>query len=560
MSPTKSDLQGAQSTQSSCSSGPPSVVDEPLDQGATSAQSPLQTQSLGTPTNVPNRVNGPNSDEDPQVGSSLSPHPPETQPSGSAIPSPRSPILLTPVASTQETIRQFLQETAAQFPLTTSPPQPPHRETSSCAAPNSQESTIDNPLGPSPPAPKSKFCRPGAADFFHKEGRRTHGDALLARIHEQLLPLLEDQDSQSQDPTTSVLEPSPPPSTPEPCPQSIPAVERPPVPHGDTPITSSQGEAPPALENFREHWGSVFAFHLNWEDFCLKANEFATSGRELAASLMQVQSNRPRPVPRDPNRPSARRIPNGRQLNRFDPNDASLYRHSKKRAARQILTDDSPPFAGSVDEAAAYFTESYSHKPCDTNHLQNLLDTHVPTSDTATPSALPPTAKEVSIKLRSCANTSPGPDRIEYRHLKTLDPQGTILSSMFAHCIKHQDVPPLWKEARTILICKKGSTADVSNFRPIALMSCVYKLLMGVIAKRLTTWAIDANILSSEQKSARPTERCYEHTYILQSLIGDARRNQKNVFLAWLDLSNAFGSLPHAVLRTTLSTLAYKTL
>ena len=93
---------------------------------------------------------------------------------------------------------------------------------------------------------------------------------------------------------------------------------------------------------------------------------------------------------------------------------------------------------------------------------------------------------------------------------------------------------------------------DPTNFRPIALMSCI-EVLMGVLAKRLTRWLIDNDILSPEQKSARPSEGCYEHSFLLQSLVGDARHNQKNVFLAWLDLRNAFGSIPHDALSTSLT-------
>ena len=76
---------------------------------------------------------------------------------------------------------------------------------------------------------------------------------------------------------------------------------------------------------------------------------------------------------------------------------------------------------------------------------------------------------------------------------------------------------------------------------------------MGVIAKRLTSWAIDNDLLSKEQKSARPSEGCYEHTFLLQSIIGEARRSHKNAFVAWLDLRNAFGSIPHSAITTTLT-------
>ena len=76
---------------------------------------------------------------------------------------------------------------------------------------------------------------------------------------------------------------------------------------------------------------------------------------------------------------------------------------------------------------------------------------------------------------------------------------------------------------------------------------------MGIIAKRLTSWAIDNDLMSKEQKSARPSEGCYEHSFLLQSTIADARRSHKNVFVAWLDLRNAFGSIPHSAISTTLT-------
>jgi hypothetical protein len=118
--------------------------------------------------------------------------------------------------------------------------------------------------------------------------------------------------------------------------------------------------------------------------------------------------------------------------------------------------------------------------------------------------------------------------------------------------MKAKNVPVPWKEARTVQIYKKADDTDVSNFRPIALMSCIYKLFMGVMAKGLTRWSIDAGILSLQQKCARPSEGCYEHTYILKSLVGQARRNKKKLNLAWLDIRNEFGSVPHSTIRATL--------
>ena len=116
---------------------------------------------------------------------------------------------------------------------------------------------------------------------------------------------------------------------------------------------------------------------------------------------------------------------------------------------------------------------------------------------------------------------------------------------------------PTWKTATTILIHKKESIADPANFRPIALVSCLYKLLMAVLAKRMTTFSISNDLLSNAQKSARPSKGCYEHAFILESVLTDARRQPRPLCLAWLDIRNAFGSIPHSALSTTLLHMSF---
>ena len=55
-----------------------------------------------------------------------------------------------------------------------------------------------------------------------------------------------------------------------------------------------------------------------------------------------------------------------------------------------------------------------------------------------------------------------------------------------------------------------------------------------------------------QNRSARPTEGCYEHTYILKSLVDQARHNKKKLCVAWLDIRNAFGSVLHSMILDTL--------
>ena len=308
------------------------------------------------------------------------------------------------------------------------------------------------------------------------------------------------------------------------------------------------------LCDFQKKWIDIFSSNCSWDEFCGNCSNFAYDSKSFIVDKTSTKPHNPAPnnIPHQP----PKRPPVGRGFHRFDKAEAqkiqALYYYSKKKATRKILADNSPTYTGSINSAEAYFRESFSFKPCDINILKEALRKHVPSTELDESLFFDPTKEEIQSKLRSTSNTSPGPDHVEYRHLKKVDPSGEILYLIFKRCFKEKNVPPAWKSAITILIHKKSSTDDAANFRPIALMSCIYKLLMGIITKRLTAWAISNDLLSKEQKSARPGEGCYEHTFLLQSIVGDARRLQKNIFQSWLDLRNAFGSIAHQVISTTL--------
>ncbi|CAM5138061.1 unnamed protein product [Eretmochelys imbricata] len=47
-------------------------------------------------------------------------------------------------------------------------------------------------------------------------------------------------------------------------------------------------------------------------------------------------------------------------------------------------------------------------------------------------------------------------------------------------------------------------------------------------------------------------EGCYEHNFVLQTTIKMARRARRQCMVVWLDLANAFGSMPHHHIFATL--------
>jgi hypothetical protein len=65
-----------------------------------------------------------------------------------------------------------------------------------------------------------------------------------------------------------------------------------------------------------------------------------------------------------------------------------------------------------------------------------------------------------------------------------------------------------------------------------------------VLAERLGNWAARNQRISPNQRGFMPMYGCAEHNFVLQPIVVDARRNHKQCCIAWLDLTNAFESVP----------------
>ena len=92
-----------------------------------------------------------------------------------------------------------------------------------------------------------------------------------------------------------------------------------------------------------------------------------------------------------------------------------------------------------------------------------------------------------------------------------------------------------------------------NNWRPISLQPTIYKVYAAILARRLASW--DEKI-SKSQKGFLPFEGCFEHSFIMQSILQDSKRRKRNAQILWLDLKNAFGSVPHETMWKMLERLS----
>ncbi|GFT74256.1 reverse transcriptase domain-containing protein [Trichonephila clavipes] len=59
----------------------------------------------------------------------------------------------------------------------------------------------------------------------------------------------------------------------------------------------------------------------------------------------------------------------------------------------------------------------------------------------------------------------------------------------------------------------------------------------------------------ASEKGFRENEGCVEQNFLLEEAIAEAKRSRSDLALAWLDLENAFGSIPHAFIIVSLKSV-----
>lgn len=98
------------------------------------------------------------------------------------------------------------------------------------------------------------------------------------------------------------------------------------------------------------------------------------------------------------------------------------------------------------------------------------------------------TEAEIQFALSKMHNgKAPGEDDIIVEMVKMGgDPVIQFLKEIFNRCLEEGRIPEKWESATVILLFKKGNKSDLNNYRPISLLSQLYKLLTKIITNRLT--------------------------------------------------------------------------
>jgi hypothetical protein len=165
-----------------------------------------------------------------------------------------------------------------------------------------------------------------------------------------------------------------------------------------------------------------------------------------------------------------------------------------------------------------------------------------------------PTALEVELATtpKVGRNTAPGPSGVDRLLLSLLSPvwRGVLnkLVAALLRCGASKSV----KEALVVTIPKRGASRDIADLRPITLAESVLKAATWVVSKRLEVEADLVGALSDVQFGFRRQRSTGD---AVQLLLAAAEMSVRYVFVCLIDISAAYDSVPHGVVRESLRRL-----
>ncbi|CAI5536391.1 unnamed protein product [Closterium sp. Naga37s-1] len=109
--------------------------------------------------------------------------------------------------------------------------------------------------------------------------------------------------------------------------------------------------------------------------------------------------------------------------------------------------------------------------------------------------------------------------------------------------------------AVTILLHKKGDRGDLSNYRPITLLSFFYKLLAKVLANRIRM--VLPRVISENQFGFLPGRSLAEAVSLVADAIDAAKQEDEDWLLLLVDFQKAYDSVSREYLFTTLGNMGF---
>ena len=169
-----------------------------------------------------------------------------------------------------------------------------------------------------------------------------------------------------------------------------------------------------------------------------------------------------------------------------------------------------------------------------------------------------PTENELIGALRSMANAKAvGPDELPVELLKlgiNNDPTVLRVFHLVIKRVWHQrKVPQRWRDAVIKVLHKKKDRFECGNYRGISLVAHAGKVLLKIVATRLSAYCEARNLLPEEQCGFRPHRLTTDMMFAVRRLQELRRKARAPLFLCFIDLQKAYDSVDRTLLWQVLA-------
>ena len=168
----------------------------------------------------------------------------------------------------------------------------------------------------------------------------------------------------------------------------------------------------------------------------------------------------------------------------------------------------------------------------------------------------PITLNELKTSLRQCSKSAPGEDLITYEMLRHIHPSLLeMLLSLYNKVWNSGEFPSAWRKATVLAFHKPGKPkTEPASYRPIALTSCVGKLLEKIINFRLMYHLEQKELLSPVQFGFRQHKSTIDPIALLTSHIQTSFQKREQVVCVFFDLEKAYDTTwKYGILQTLYS-------
>ena len=220
------------------------------------------------------------------------------------------------------------------------------------------------------------------------------------------------------------------------------------------------------------------------------------------------------------------------------------WKRDRSRVASEILggVTNGEMRPEKIDGFRQHWEETFKKPPdgaCDVSGMKILNDKY----DMWIPVQLDELVKTLKDMKKG---TSDGPDKLPLKVLKAMPIR--VLWKLVNIIMVLGRVPSCLKRSRTVFIPKKSKCREPKDFRPISVTSVFLRLFNKMLAKRIVNLAK----FDYRQKAFLPIDGCAENIVLLEALIKEAKSKCSSLFIANLDMKNAYGSVFHPAIYEAL--------